>query len=239
MISKILLPISFIVLLISFWNRNDLAEDIDVLKELGPEPIQIPTNEAAFSITVDNISYQIQPQYQYELYGLVVSYRHHNSKFGLHKLWNDHLNIADVCVVWGQNAFTAELHKLNFWNGQFTCNVKTNDTQAWNSFDMFQISNNHLLSNEGFVRDRLQDIKIGDQIKIQGWLSNYSNNQGGSRNTSTTRKDAGNHACETIYVKDIQILQPYNSGWRTSMVSSLFVFLLSLVWYFVSPVKPR
>ena len=27
----------------------------------------------------------------------------------LHRLWNDHLNVADLCVIWGNNARELEL----------------------------------------------------------------------------------------------------------------------------------
>ena len=28
----------------------------------------------------------------------------------LHRLWNDHLNVADLCVIWGNNARELELN---------------------------------------------------------------------------------------------------------------------------------
>lgn len=239
MLFKILLPLSFLVLLVSFWNRDTLSEDILVLDSLHQEPKQIVTDEAEFSLTIDNINYQIQPQYHYDLYGLVVSYRHHNSKFGLHKLWQDHLNVTDLCVVWGENVLSAELHKLDFWNGQFTCNVKTGDTQAWNSFDMFKISNNHLLTHDEFIRNQLEEINIGDQIRIEGWLASYSNDQGGFRGTSITRKDTGNGACETIYVNNVEILRAYSNGWRKLMILSLITSLALLIGYIAAPIKAR
>lgn len=230
--------LSFILFLVSFWQRNDFSEDRPpVNSALLQEPLQTPTDKAAFAVTAGDIRYQIQPLYEYDLYGLIVSYRHHDGDYALHKLWNDHLNVADVCVVWQQNATDAHLHHLDFWNGQFTCNVKTSNQAAWDSFQMNQLSNNHLLSVDNAVRDKLNDIRIGDQIHIKGWLASYTNDQGGSRGSSTTRDDTGNGACETIFVQSVDILSQYHNRWRALMVLSLLVFIVSLVIHFRA--KPR
>jgi len=236
---KYWVPISFVLLVVSFWNRNNLSEDMQIIPELEQEPLQSKVEEADFSLNVNGVDYQIQPLYDYEIYGLVVSYNHHDGNYGLHKLWNDHLNVADFCVIWRENAFDAELEKLDFWNGQFTCNVKTTDQQAWASFKMNQLSNNHLLTADETIRDRLEDIRVGDQIRIKGWLSSYKNSEGGSRGTSITRDDAGNGACETIFVHAVDILDRYNSGWRKLMYFSLFMFMFSLYVFFKTPPRLR
>ena len=72
----------------------------------------------------------------------------------MHRLADDHLNMLDVCVVWGSNTSSAQLGKPDFWNGVFTCNVKTRDQAAWESFDMYQLSNNHLISDDDFIISR-------------------------------------------------------------------------------------
>ncbi len=240
MVLKYLIPLSFLLLLISFWNRNDLSDDMVVVNELKEEPTQKKIDKSAFSVNVNKVDYEIQPMFDYELYGLVVSYELHDGNYNLHKRWNDHLNIADYCVVWDKSAFTKHLPKINFWNGQFTCNISTKDMQAWESFDPTQLSNNHLISDEKYIRKKLRKIKIGDQIRISGWLSSYKNlNSGGTRGTSITREDEGNGACETIYVKEVSILRHYNSIWRKLMYLSLLVFIVSLVIYVKAPHKAR
>ena len=146
------------------------------------------------------------PEYEYELYGMIVSYRHHDGNSRMHRRAGDHLNMLDVCVVWGETAASRHLHKIDFWNGIFTCNVKTRDQQAWDSFDMYQLSNNHLISDQEHIRDRVTGIRIGDQIRVRGWLSSYTG-PAGTRGTSTTRRDTGDGACETIYVDQFDIRQ--------------------------------
>ena len=235
-----LIPLSFFVLLISFWNRNDLASEMSIVDELKQAPTQNEIDQPTFFTQVNKIDYEIQPLYEYELFGLVVSYELHDGNYNLHKRWNDHLNVADYCVVWDKSAFTKYLPEFKFWNGQFTCNFSTRNKLAWESFDPAQLSNNHLISDEKFIRDKLRKINIGDQIRIEGWLSTYKNlNTGSERNTSISRDDTGNGACETIYVNDVTILRPYSSFWRYVMYISLFVFLTSLIMYIKTPYRAK
>lgn len=227
-------------MLVSFWNRNDLSDDMVIVDELKEEPIQKKIDKSAFSVNVNKVDYEIQPMFDYELYGLVVSYELHDGNYNLHKRWNDHLNIADYCVVWDKSALTEYLSEIDFWNGQFTCNISTKDMQAWESFDPAQLSNNHLISDDEYIRKKLRKIKIGDQVRISGWLASYKNlNNAGTRGTSITRDDVGNGACETIYVNEIKVLRHYSSIWRKLMYLFTLVFIVSLVVYFKAPHKAR
>jgi hypothetical protein len=238
-LTKYLIPISFVLLLISFWNRNNLLPVYAIDPLLEQAPIQKPIDASPFDIAVNNVNYQLQPLYDYELYGLVVSYEHHDGQFGLHKLWNDHINVADMCVVWSNNAARINLTEYDFWNGQFTCNVKTSSNQAWREFNMYMLSNNHLLTEDDDIRDQIESISIGDQIRIKGYLTNYSNDKGGFRGTSTTRLDEGNGACETIYVNEIEVIDSQPSGWRRAMYFWLFIFVGSLLIYIKLPYQPK
>ncbi len=237
-LTSILIVASFVWLLVSFWNRNDLPGNIDYVPEILNEPAQTPTSKRPFDVTFNDVTYRVAPEFAYDIVGMIVSYRHHDDNSRMHRLANDHLNMLDVCVVWGDNTQSAQLHKLDFWSGIFTCNVKTRDQLAWDSFDMYQLSNNHLISDNETIRDKVKDIRIGDQIRVQGYLASYSNPQSGTRGTSTTRLDTGDGACETLYVERFDIVQAATSYWRLSMYASLFTLLSALVVYFRQPYRP-
>jgi hypothetical protein len=236
---KYTLIISAVIALVSFWNRNNFPDDINYIAGLNDEPKQNPIKQDAFSVSYENVNYIVEPQYDYELYGLVVSYRHHDGDSMLHKLWNDHLNAADVCVLWGNTAKSQLLNKLTFWNGQFTCNVKTRDREAWANFNMTELANNHLLTSDDYLRDKISSLKVGDQIYIKGRLASYGSPGGSKRGTSTTRTDTGNGACETIFVDDFQIVDRPSNIWRSSLTLSSLVFVLTLLFYFFSPYRPH
>jgi hypothetical protein len=238
-INNILIVASFIWLLVSFWNRNDLPGNIDYVPAIVNEPVQKTTKKAAFDVSYEDVSYHVAPEFEYDIVGMIVSYRHHDNNSRMHRLSNDHLNMLDVCVVWGENTQTAQLDKLDFWNGIFTCNFQTRDQAAWESFDVNKISNNHLISDDDYVRDQVRDIMIGDQIRVQGYLASYASPNAGPRGTSTTRTDTGDGACETIYVERFEILRPATSFWRISMYVSLLLFFVGLFVHFRRPYRPH
>ena len=237
--NNILVIASFACLLISFWNRNDLPGNIDYIADIRDEPLQSAARKDAFNVAFNDVEYLVEPEYAYDITGMIVSYRHHNDSSRMHQLANDHLNMLDVCVVWGDNTAGAQLDKLDFWNGVFTCNVQTRDQVAWDSFDMNQLSNNHLISDDDYVRDQVKDIRIGDQIRVRGYLAGYSSRGVGKRGTSTTREDSGDGACETIFVERFEIVQAATSYWRISMWSSLATLLLGLGIHFSRPYRPH
>jgi len=240
-ISPYLIIISFVLLLVSFSKRNTLTDDINVLPELSNEPAQSTVELPPFVTTYNDENFEIIPKYDYELTGLVVSYRLHDADGGMmiHALNKDHLNVADFCVVWGDSADPKLLREFDFSNGQFTCSYGTQSRAAWNAFNDDQLSNNHLLAIDDMVRDTISEVKIGDQINIKGWLAHYINPLGYERGSSTVRTDTGDGACETIYVNEISILQPMKSKWRSLMSFSLGVLLISLFLYFKAPYEPH
>jgi hypothetical protein len=222
---------------ISCWQRDDFVSELNILPELAVEPAQQSVSQDPFSVRLNDVDYRVEPQYDYDLHGLVVSYQHHDGDQMLHRLWNDHLNIADVCVVWGRNATALNLKAFEFWNGQFTCFFRTGDDIAWRQFDKTGISNNHLITEDGYLRDLIDEIQIGDQIRLQGWLANYSNGDGFHRGTSTTRTDEGNGACETIYVTRFDILSTMANGWRSVFVAAMLAMLGSGMFWLIAVMR--
>lgn len=237
--NNILIFASFAALLLSFWHRNALPGNIDFVPGIQSEPRQTPARLAAFDVPFNDVVYRVEPEFRYDITGMVVSYRHHDNNSRMHRLANDHLNMLDVCVVWGNNTTGAELDKLDFWNGIFTCNVKTRDQAAWDSFNMNQLSNNHLLSADDGLRDRVKDIRVGDQVRIQGVLAGYASPGVSKRGTSTVRTDTGDGACETIYVEEFEIVRAATSYWRLSMYVALFLLLAGLFVHFRRPYRPH
>jgi hypothetical protein len=237
-LNKTLMIASALTLVAAFFNRNDLPGTIDFHPRLEDEPRQRPIDQRPMTVPYAGVEYRVEPLYDYELYGLVVSYRHHDGESSMHRWSNDHLNMADVCVVWSDTAFSPTLAELDFWNGIFTCNVQTRDSVAWSRFKMNQLSNNHLISGDPFIRDRVAEIRVGDQIRVRGSLARYGAAGGSLRGTSTTRNDFGDGACETILVDEFEIVVPGFSRWRAAMYAALAVLIATLAVHFALPYRP-
>ncbi len=237
--NSIIVIVSFVVLLVAFWNRNAMPSTIAALPSLEFEPDQRPSDKEDFSVEFNDVNYRVKPQYRYSMTGLVVSYRHHDGNSRMHRRSNDHLNMLDVCVVWGDNADPTFLQRFDFWNGIFSCRVKTNDWDAWNAFDISALANNHLISDDPLIRDQVRKIRVGDQIRVDGWLSSYGTRTGDERGTSITREDTGDGACETIYVDRFRIEQAALNYWRITMWLALGVLLVALLRHFKQPFRPH
>ena len=237
-LNKAFLIASAATLVVAFWNRNDLPSGIDFHAKLADEPRQRAIDAPPATLSYAGVEYRVEPLYDYELYGLVVSYRQHDGEDSMHRWSNDHLNMADVCVVWSDTAFSPTLAELEFWNGIFTCNVQTRDSVAWSRFKMSQLSNNHLISADPSIREQVGDIRVGDQVRIKGSLARYGAAGGPLRGTSTTRDDSGDGACETILVDELEIVVPASSGWRAAMYAALAVLIAALAVHFALPYRP-
>lgn len=226
-----LLQAVFVICLIALpaaWLKTDtLPKVLSFSRALATEPRQQEVEQPPVDVEMGGVAYRVEPSHRYALDGMVVSYRIHDGDYLLHRLWNDHLNVADLCVVWGDDAGRVDLHAFEFANGEFTCTFQTRSEKDWRAFRLDQISNNHLLTADPALRARIEDVTVGDQIHVEGYLASYSNASGFHRGTSTTRNDTGNGACETVYVTEFDIADPAPRGWRKLQSAALWGMLLS------------
>jgi hypothetical protein len=196
---------------------------------------------AGFQAVAAGVNYTIKPLFDYRIQGVVVS-RHDTAAWWdlVHrKDWNDHLNVADLCIVWGTNATGGIYRQLRYWSGTWTCSAATNSDAVWQRFDEDGLSNNHLLTNDPSTARLLRSVRPGDQVEITGRLSEYSHNDGLAfkRGSSIRRDDRGDGACETIWVDTARVLREANRGWRLALTLSWVGLALSVVWWFFLPPK--
>lgn len=234
--------VSLVILILALWHRHDLPPPAELDSALFNEPQQIQIEQAAFQTTRNEVIYTVQPLYDYELFGLVVSKHDANAWWDyVHEEWSDNLNIVDLCVIWGKNAQTGGYTSsdIAFSSAQFTCYWQTRTQEATAAFDTYSLSNNHLLSDDPQLAKVMRDAQIGDQIHFHGQLAEYSHNHGipFKRGTSITRSDTGGHACETIFVDRFEILKPGNQGWRKLQKLAIAGLVLYLILWFKMPVR--
>jgi hypothetical protein len=232
---QIIFLLSLVVLAIGLYLRQQLPEPIKVRPELLAEPLQTATNKKPFKVTVNKIEYTVRPQAEYEIFGVIVS-RHDTHTWWdyMHREFNDHLNVADLCVVWGKNLKSNNYKQLRYSSGQFTCNVATKSDAVWSNFDPDSLSNNHVLTDNPALAKKLKAFKVGDQIRIKGMLAEYGHKTGTpfDRGTSMVRTDRGNGACETLFVLEATLLKA-TSHWPASLRFlgySLLVFSI-FAWF--------
>ncbi|EIC20449.1 hypothetical protein [Thiorhodovibrio frisius] len=236
---------SLAVALWSHWRKDQFPPpDFYDLTRLE-EPRQTPTALEPFAVEAEDIRYRIEPLFDYELNGVVVSLHDSDAFIDVYhfKDWKDFLNIRDLCVVWGENVASGAFRDMHYKNSTWTCWISTRDPIAADRFHWQQLSNNHVLAHEPHLYQAIKSAEIGDQINFSGQLARYSHDGGFSRGTSISRTDTGNGACETIYIRDFRIVKKSNPGWRLTYRLSTGLTWIALiaftVLFFISPYRPH
>lgn len=235
LLSKLMFGAGLLALAGGWFFVSDLPPGAAILPELAQDPVQEQVSMPPFTADIGGRGYQVKPLYEYELWGLVVSmHQSEGWRDYAHRDWGDSLNVADLCVVWGEhNARSGLYQKLSFSSGQFTCYVESSDSATWEKFVGEELSNNHILVTDKAIRARVKNARIGDQIHFRGYLVNYQL-PGGWRNTSTVRTDSGNGACEVVWVEEFDVLKKrpgLGPGLRWAgvllMLGAVILFLLT------------
>lgn len=227
--AKFVLAAAAAAFVLSLFMKDRLPGRSEVLPVLLQDPVQAKAGlPDPFDVTRKGVAYTVTPLFSYELWGMVVSYHHANSFADIsHEAWNDYLNVKDICVLWGKNLETAVYSRMTFKNRDFTCFYRYPDEETGLIFSEDCLSNNHLLPADTIVAGTIMSARKGDQIHLKGWLVNYGiQDSPEKRLTSTTRKDRGNGACETVFVEEFEILRQANPGWRTLHKLSLVLMAL-------------
>lgn len=212
--TTIALVITIVLVIWAVWHKPQLPATDYIQDEIVTQmPKQEKMEEKPFTTTLKDYTYTIYPLFSYEQYGLVVSQHAGDSFLNIYHE-QDPGNVKDICVVWGENISGGAYKKVQYKSGEFTCSYRYN-TSLNPPFLPNALANNHVIPANEQIAKTIKQIGIGDQIHIKGYLANYSvaDKNGAqifTRNTSTTREDTGNGACEIIFVTDIEILRAAN-----------------------------
>ena len=207
LIGLILLGV-FLILVWSSFRVNKPEEKVESLNDIS-EPIQTDTNGSALKI-IDGKEVKINYVASYELSGRVVDVQNYYGS----SLQNE-LSPLDVGISWG---FLAEDNDKVTWtsNGTRFLKWRTQDMTWYNEHGGEKgigkyWSNNHLIPSDKTVEKLIKSIRKDDYVKIEGYLVNVRydgpNGEWYKWNSSTTRNDTGDGACEVIYVTNVTWLE--------------------------------
>jgi hypothetical protein len=233
---KVVLLAGLVLLFLCILFRNRWPAEDELRSEVFQEPVQQTGDlPAPFDVPQKGYAYTVYPQFDYELWGMVVSSHYAGSFLDYaHEMWKDYLNIKDLCVIWGENLETGAFRRTKFWSRDFTCYYSWSDPETGRRFFQSHISNNHLITEDPVLRKLIKSVKRGDQVHLKGWLSKYGHKGSRAvRGTSTTRNDTGGQACETVYVTEFEILKRANPGWRSAFPVSLGIIAVCAALLFL------
>lgn len=175
-----------------------------------PQPLQQSTNGYVvkyISGTPVNISYIAK----YTIQGVVLDtydYLEYNTQ--------NKLSPIDVALGWGTLANPNNYSKVNWSSsGNRFLYHRITDYSLLNTMSESYLddhfSNNHLIPSSNEIKKLIKSIKKGDYISIEGYLVNATYKKEDNYmfywNSSTSRTDSGDGACELIYVIDIKWLK--------------------------------
>jgi hypothetical protein len=249
----VLLFVNIFLFSLSWFLKEELPLVDEILPELSQDPVQTQTTRKPFSFSYKETEYQVIPLYDYELWGLVASYNDIRSWFdSYHDA--DSVDTKDICVIWGKNLKTNDFRDWDIKNTSWTCWFSYDDRST---FFYNQLSNNHLITDNETIRSKINAVQKGSQIHLKGSLVSYAKkgiydvycSEGKecryARNSSITREDMGNQACEVVFVDSLDVLKE-----STPLLSRLFwisknlLFLFLVIRFFaflydISPIQKR
>ncbi len=246
-INKILFLLLLIGFAVSFFQRDNYRTVNEIRPEVLTEPAQQATTPNIIKFTRNEYEYEATPLYDYELNGLIV----HKMDYTFFSIYQrDSVFPMDLCVIWGDNVKSGVFRDKNltfsqdmrFCSARWTGNV---------IFDANQFSNNHLVANNDEMEKKMKSLSAGDQVKIIGKLVNIKAKNIGKPgkydppyfewNTSTTRTDSGEGACETILVENIIILKKANPVFHYLYFISLYgliaLIVSRIIYFFIEVVR--
>ncbi len=187
--------------------------------DVSREPLQTEAREEGVVWEInhkgDHYKVVITPLYEYDISGKVVSVRKWRSweESGC-PVWKEVFPL-DFALTWGKVAEEKYARYIKFYHTpasrfvHWKYNFPAQGPSLSQRYLESHISNNHLCPANETIRYALKKVKKGDRVRIEGWLMYmelFKDNQKlFSARSSTTRKDTWGGACESIYVKRIQI----------------------------------
>ena len=112
----------------------------------------------------------------------------------------------DIAVGWGPMSDSAVLADIDIWQSGRFYFWHYDDEPPISTYEIERHSANwHLVPANDAVWRKLNRLRVGDVVKLDGMLVNLENPDGATMATSLRRDDTGAGACEIIYVERASI----------------------------------
>lgn len=180
-----------------------------VITEALPDPVQ-KAAKGEVKMTVDDYDVTITYKYSYVVDALVV----HTKNYSGYALIN-HLSQKDLALAWGNLPMLNDSIDFHWSQSErwYYWNVKTNEEAeraGGTGYINTHSANTHIIPADDTIKKQIKDIKAGDHVVLTGYLVDVVGEQpNGERytwNSSTSRNDTGDGACEVMYVTRVERL---------------------------------
>jgi hypothetical protein len=155
--------------------------------------VQLPTTEAPFAYG----AFRITPRAQYDIEARVLSVERYRVDGG------SKLAPIDFAVGWGPMSDSAVLEHFRVTQGARFFTIYPDEQAIDLRAALLGSANMHLIPATNEVHEQLERVKPGHIVHMQGFLVSVDGPNGYTWNSSLTREDTGNGACELFYVESI------------------------------------
>ena len=179
---------------------------------LPPDPINHPAGRLVQTAPIQRLvdeqpvqayeGFQLKPRAEFSLQARVLGTERY--RFGREA----DLAPVDLALGWGPMSDSAVLDQLKI--------TQSNRFYYW-STPQFPVpraeieshsGNMHIIPADGYIEDQLGDLRPGHLVSLRGKLVDASATDGWFWNTSLSRTDTGNGACELFLVEFLSIKPP-------------------------------
>lgn len=197
-----LVAVIAMVIGLRWWATRAVPRRIDRAPiDVAAEPVQEEvTNGEPIQWRHENEAVTIKPLARYRIAGRVVGTSRY--RFG----WQGALVPWDVGLAWGEMASEEVLDHIHFQqSGRFLHYLYSAKLPVDEGYVITHAANNHWIPATDNVRRAIGQLDEGDVLEAEGYLVRAERAGGGEWNSSLTRNDTGDGACELMYVKRLKV----------------------------------
>lgn len=174
-------------------TRAPVSHAPGVLAPKAPEQLPLTKEEPSIQI----LGWTLKPLAWFDLQARVLCKEHYTGDFP------SPLAPYDIALGWGPMSDTSVLEKLNISQSNRCYHWRYWSTSPIPEAEITRHSANmHLIPATPAVADAIAALRTGSMVKLTGYLVEATHPQASHPwRSSLTREDAGQGACEIIYVK--------------------------------------
>lgn len=176
------------------WNTRAVARDPGVLAPDAPEQVNLPAG-----VRLQRGDVELATRAHFDATARVLSREDYRFDAGAA------LAPTDLALGWGRMSDSAVLSHIAISQGYRFYHWQVRDFPIPRREIERSSANMHIIPADAGVRAMLARVRPGDVVRIEGFLVDARRADGWHWNTSLTRSDTGNGACELVYVESLTI----------------------------------
>jgi len=169
-----------------------------------PQPVQQPSDLQPFLLRTSSAEVTVKPRAKYSIEAMIVSRTNYGG-------WSGEISPFDFALAWGRLVLPEYSRHISYSQFNRWYYYSYSDSLPENpSMIALNSANVHIVPSDNELLSRLKVAKKGDIVRMNGYLvdlSGIANGQPFTWNTSLSRSDTGDGACEILLVNEFEILK--------------------------------